>query len=247
MTLPDPDPTPQTQPLWMDPDVIQELFPSLTPEQAVDIVAEATWVLDQLTNGYYHGVECWREVFEVRGCVMALTRAPILSIDSVQQLHSCDTVSTDMSYCRITEHKISICPSDCGNSIGNAAFDYRRNSCGCPKRIAVTYTIGDNLPPGALAAVLNLASEYANALCGKKCNLPERVTSIVRQGVSWVLLDPQDFIDKGLVGISRIDSWISIANRNVSRGRAYDPLNLGIRIWSTNLGFAACSELEPAP
>jgi len=231
-------------PMWIDPSVLMELFPTLTEEQATGIVQEATWVLDQLTNGFYHGVECWREVFETRGCLLNLTRTPIQTIDSVSTLHNCDADSKDLAYCRTTEHKISICGGDCGGSShmhGVPFFDWRTNSngCGCPKRVAVEYTIGDNLPPGAKAATLYLSTEYGKAFLGEKCNLPERVTSIVRQGVSWTILDPQTFMDKGLVGISRIDSWITIARRGVPGGRAIDPLNHGRRVWSEQIGCEA--------
>jgi len=235
-------------PTWIDPDALNEAFPSLTPEQAELVAQEATWVLDQLTNGFYHGVECWREVFEVRGCLVNLTKTPIQSIESVATLHNCDTDSKPIAFCRKTEYVLSVCGSDCGGSTSRGVpfFDWRTNSmsCGCPKRVEVQYTIGDNLPPGAKSAVLNLATEYAAALCGEKCNLPERITSIVRQGVSWTILDPQTFMDKGLVGISRIDSWITIARRGVPGGRAIDPLNHGKRVWRDQI---ACPEPEPGP
>lgn len=233
-------------PTWIDPDDLVALYPALTPEQALLVAQEATWVLDQLTNGFYHGVECWREVFEVRGCLVNLTKTPIQSIESVSTLHNCDADSTALAYCRKTEHVISVCGGDCGGSTsrGIPFFDWRTNSmsCGCPKRVEVQYTIGDNLPPGAKHAVLNLATEYGAALCGEKCNLPERITSIVRQGVSWTILDPQTFMDKGLVGLSRIDSWITIARRGVPGGRAIDPLNHGRRVWTEQ---TACAEETP--
>jgi hypothetical protein len=240
--------TPPADPMWIEPAVLIELFPSLTEEQATAIATEATWVLDQLTNGFYHGVECWREVFEVRGCLVNLTKTPIQSVESVATLHSCDAESKPVEYCMTTEHVLSICPGDCGgNSYRNASlFDWRSNqmACGCPKRVEVRYTIGDNLPPGAKAAVLNLATEYGKAFCGQKCSLPERVTSITRQGIAWTILDPQDFMDKGLTGLSRIDSWISIARRGVPGGRAIDPLNHGRRVISKQI---ACAEPEPTP
>ena len=152
--------------MWIDPAVLIELFPSLTEEQATAIATEATWVLDQLTNGFYHGVECWREVFEVRGCLVNLTKTPIQSIESVCTLHNCDAESQPLDYCMTTEHVLSICAGDCGSrATGSGFFDWRRNTTACNcKRVEVRYTIGDNLPPGAKAAVLNLATEYGNAV-----------------------------------------------------------------------------------
>lgn len=244
-----PDPIPPGDPqtaCWLTEeqlDFFASEYPDLTPEQIDALCLEATWVLDELTHNYYHGEECWSDTFSLRGdqCDFILSHGPVTEIQSVQQMHNCDSTSTNITgWCEISPGKVSICPATCGGRVYNTPWH-----CGCPKRIRVVYTIGSNLPPGARAAVYTLATEYANAITeGKKCNLPERITSITRQGVSWTLLDPGDFMDKGLVGISRIDSWISIARRSVPKGKAIDPLRYGHWLFSKQVGYGAC-EVTP--
>ena len=104
-------------------------------------------------------------------------------------------------------------------------------SCGCAtNRVRVTYQIDNNLPPGTQGMVAYLACERSKAAAGKACSLPERVTSVTRQGVSWTLLDPQDFLAQGMTGVARLDQWLSVAKRGVG-GTFIDPL-AGIRLFS---------------
>ncbi len=204
-------------------------FSDLSPEAIVEIVEEATWVLDQLTDGRFGVRECWIDEYSMKGCKFRIDRTPLLLINSVEEIHDvCGTrTRADIDWCLVAPGTISVCGCS-GQSVG----DYRKNevvmACGCDRRIRVKYTTGDNLPPGAKGAVMNLATEYAKARSGQKCARPERVTSVSRQGVSWTILDPQDFMDKGLLGLGRIDHWLNVAKRG-TRARARDPL-LGRRI-----------------
>lgn len=52
------------------------------------------------------------------------------------------------------------------------------------------------------------------------CGLPERVQSVVRQGVTYVITDPQQYIDAGRTGIPLIDMWLTATNPSGSRGKA---------------------------
>jgi hypothetical protein len=60
--------------------------------------------------------------------------------------------------------------------------------------LVVTYTYGSGIPPGGRLAVLKLATELLNYSRGGECELPARVTSVSRQGLTWTLLDPQEFL-----------------------------------------------------
>ena len=72
--------------------------------------------------------------------------------------------------------------------------------CGCgDDAVRITYQIAGNLPPGTEGLILWLAEQLLrSSFTGDSCQLPERVTSITRQGVSWTMLDSMDFLDKGL-------------------------------------------------
>lgn len=59
----------------------------------------------------------------------------------------------------------------------------------------------------------------------ESCRLPQRVTSISRQGVDMTLLDPQAFLADGKVGLYYCDLWLSAVNPNGLRSpaRIYSP------------------------
>lgn len=76
--------------------------------------------------------------------------------------------------------------------------------------IDVDYTYGSE-PKGTLArAIAILADEMKLADDNDgACRLPERVQDISREGVSWTLIDPQDFLTEGRVGVYEVDLAIS--------------------------------------
>lgn len=76
---------------------------------------------------------------------------------------------------------------------------------------AVTVRFGTEVPRGGQIAAGRLAIELAKAMCGdKSCELPTRVQSITRQGVTVaMMLDTFDDLDKGKTGIWVVDSWVA--------------------------------------
>ena len=75
---------------------------------------------------------------------------------------------------------------------------------------AVTYRRGYAVPPGGQIAAGRLAVEFALALCNSsRCQLPQRVQTVTRQGVTVALLDGFDDLGQGRTGIWLIDSWVS--------------------------------------
>jgi hypothetical protein len=76
---------------------------------------------------------------------------------------------------------------------------------------AVTVRVGSPVPAGGQIAAGKLACELAKAACGSKgCELPSRVQSVTRQGVSIsMMIDTFDDLDKGRTGIWLIDSWVA--------------------------------------
>lgn len=90
-----------------------------------------------------------------------------------------------------------------------------------PSQVEVTYTYGTPPPTAGRAAARVLATElvklYEN---DDTCALPQRVTSISRQGVSYTVLDNQDFIDELKTGIYAIDLFLKTVNPDKARARA---------------------------
>jgi hypothetical protein len=91
----------------------------------------------------------------------------------------------------------------------------------------ITYKRGIEPPAGAGYATGLLACEIGKACAGVACQLPRRVTDISRQGVSMTLLDPQEFLTKGLTGIYQVDLWIHAVNPSGRRVPA--------TVWSPDL------------
>ena len=80
-------------------------------------------------------------------------------------------------------------------------------------------------PQSGKNAAITMVSEMVKACTGADCRLPQRVTNIVRQGVSMTLLDPQEFLTDGRTGIYDVDLFIHAVNPNglARRATAWSP------------------------
>lgn len=84
--------------------------------------------------------------------------------------------------------------------------------------VLVTYTHGSKPPRAGKAAATRLANEIILWYAGDgRCALPERISSVSKQGVSYTVLDPQDFIEQGKTGIYSVDAFIAAANPDKQR------------------------------
>ena len=108
-----------------------------------------------------------------------------------------------------------------------------------PCDIEVTYTYGIEPPTLGKMAARTLAIEFAKLWAGDDdCALPQRITSISRQGVSYTILDRQDFIEEMRTGLYAVDLFLKSVNPDkarakarvftpdVPRGRRYTPKDL---------------------
>lgn len=88
----------------------------------------------------------------------------------------------------------------------------------------VVYDRGTSVPVGGQVAAGVLAVQLAKASCGDKtCDLPQRVQTITRQGVTVAMLDAFDDIDSGHTGIWIIDSWIASVTKSPRRSAVLSP------------------------
>lgn len=79
-----------------------------------------------------------------------------------------------------------------------------------PGAFAVTYSRGLKVPDGGKIAAGVLALEIMRALChDEECQLPQRVQTITRQGVTMAMLDGFEGLDEGKTGLWLVDSWIT--------------------------------------
>jgi hypothetical protein len=84
------------------------------------------------------------------------------------------------------------------------------------ERLRLTYQFGSTITASARRAVLWLAHQFWLEAAGcddcGECQLPGRTTSVQREGVSFTLLDPQDYLREGKTGVPTVDLWISTVN-----------------------------------
>jgi len=90
---------------------------------------------------------------------------------------------------------------------------------------SVTYLWGLPVPAVLQRAAGMYACEFAKACLGQACALPQRVTSISRQGVSVTLADVDQLLQNGLTGLVTVDSIIQRFNpyRLTSRMKVVSP------------------------
>lgn len=89
-----------------------------------------------------------------------------------------------------------------------------------PCNIEITYSYGVEPPTLGKMAARTLAIEFAKLWAGEDCDLPQRVTSISRQGVSYTLLDSQDFVEDLRTGLYAVDLFLKASNPDKARAKA---------------------------
>jgi hypothetical protein len=89
----------------------------------------------------------------------------------------------------------------------------------------ITYEYGAEPTIMAKMAARKLADELVLAFNGKECQLPSTVTSVSRQNLSFSIFDPQDFLDKGRVGLYEVDLFLQMVNpgKAAKRPRVFSP------------------------
>lgn len=92
---------------------------------------------------------------------------------------------------------------------------------------SVTAEHGTDPPAAGVSAASLLAAELSKARSNLPHNLPRRVTNITRQGVSMTVVDPQNYLKDGMLGIWEIDTFVKAYNPAKQRA---NPL-----VWSPEL------------
>lgn len=94
----------------------------------------------------------------------------------------------------------------------------------CRDRVVITYSHGLEPPLAGRGACVTLAVELGRDAAGEDadqpCQLPKRLQSVSRQGLTFEQvseLDKFEFLDKGLTGLYSVDVWLKAVN---PKGRA---------------------------
>jgi hypothetical protein len=90
-----------------------------------------------------------------------------------------------------------------------------------PCNTEITYAYGIPVPTAGKMAARKLAIEFARLWSGdESCELPQRVTSVTRQGVSYTILDNQEFIEELRTGLYEIDLFLKTVNPDNARRKS---------------------------
>src|SRR5262245_27247636 len=81
---------------------------------------------------------------------------------------------------------------------------------GEPGTLGITYIPGIVPDAAGLWAAGILACEFAKACSGQKCRLPSSVTSVTRQGVTYMM--GTSMYPNGLTGIREVDAYLISVN-----------------------------------
>lgn len=167
------------------------------------------WVWPAVTTTEIHPVRSGQQVISLFG-------RPVMSVSSVHLEGSTE----EILYTLESKFRLRLQQPFRASCIGGSDT----------RRVAVTYTFGSEPPVGVLRAIEVYASELTKAMAGDStCRLPQRVTTIARQGVSMTLLDPGEYLEEGKTGLPEVDVMLKVFNSGGARrparvyGRATPP------------------------
>lgn len=106
-----------------------------------------------------------------------------------------------------------------------------------PGTFEIQFAYGNVPDQGGVMACAELGYQIAlsqSPNLSATCQLPARVRQITRQGVSAMVLDPMDFLDRGKTGLLLCDYWLSAVNKYglTRRARVLSP-DIGPRVRHT--------------
>lgn len=112
---------------------------------------------------------------------------------------------------------------------------------------SVTLTHGRPPPALVLLAAAEMACEIIKGCAGGPCRLPQRVSSVTRQGISVSFLDDMAFLDKGLTGLYLVDLAARTYNpkRLARRPTVYSPDSANqwrVETWHAGEPVSGCTQ-----
>jgi hypothetical protein len=99
-----------------------------------------------------------------------------------------------------------------------------------PGTFSVTFMFGQAPPQSGIDAAAKLAESLVLPKLGDTDHMPTRVTSIARQGVTQMITDVLDLLNRGMVGIWEVDLFIKTVNPEGMQRQA--------TVWSPDMGRA---------
>lgn len=114
-----------------------------------------------------------------------------------------------------------IVPVDNYYLVDHSTIQFSDGALIVPADIEITYSYGSEPPTLGKMAARRIAIEFVKLWEGDSdCALPQRVTSVTRQGVSYTVLDSQDFLEEMRLGIYEVDLFLKTVNPNKAQKRS---------------------------
>lgn len=105
--------------------------------------------------------------------------------------------------------------------VDHAVIHVKAGTAWTPCNTEVTYSYGTPVPVAGKMAAKTLATEFIKLWTeDETCQLPQRVTSVSRQGVSYTILDNQEFIEELRTGLLVVDLFLKTVNPDNARRKA---------------------------
>lgn len=199
---------------------------------ALEAVSSASYILYNLTGQKFGGVRTTTETYCQSQCGdTSNTVTPVVTYGEIQNCcgaSSCNGCAHTLwlrgdpivNILSVTVGGTRVVPLDDVEIIDRRQIAPARGCWGTCDDITVSYQYGDVPPAAGVNAATELANQFIWGATGDdRCELPAHVTSVTRQGVSWTLLDNQDFLEKGRTGIYLVDLFIAAVNPDKARKR----------------------------
>lgn len=105
--------------------------------------------------------------------------------------------------------------------VDHSTIQFSEGALIVPADIEISYTYGAEPPILGKMAARRIAQEFVKLWEGdSECALPQRVTSVTRQGVTYTVLDSQDFLAEMRTGLYEIDLFLKTSNPNKAQKRS---------------------------
>ena len=201
--------------LWVTADELDN--PTLT--DSVEAARAASSILYMLSGRKYPGVSRVTEVYEsLHGSLCGMSAANYYVVRSHQarqrpQLKLRGTPVRNVVELRVGHDRHLVSPNEYRILDQKYLEPTNNASWSMSSLVEITYEYGMTPPLAARRAARALANELVKSRTDSdNCRLPDRVTSISRQGVSMTILDPQDFLDQGRTGLYEVDLFLKATN-----------------------------------
>lgn len=191
-------------------------------------IRASTWILFKLSGEKYSGTRTDTDYYSVNGSSSSAYAPEVISGHIV----NLPRYSSGITNLRLRQTPVlSVESIYIGSELQDPTTYQLRNNAYVVRRnkqpwvldplneIEITYTHGTPPPSMGKVAAIRFANELIwNEIDSDKCTLPERVSSsMTRQGVSYTILDPMEFIKDGHIGIPMVDMFLNAANPNKAK------------------------------